>query len=181
MAVTERLYKSRHDRMLAGVAGGVAEMVNADPSIVRIVWALLIVLTGGIALVVYVVMAIVVPDAPDVDPGSPGARPGGGPPPADGGRPNAGPVAPGGWRAPDGSTVPMAAGYPTTRRTGPRDPADRARGGFIAGLILILIGAFFLIRQFVPSIDEGLLWPIAVIAVGVLLAFLALLPPRRPG
>ena len=57
--MTDRLYRSRDDRMLAGVAGGVAEMIDADPSIVRIVWALLVVLTGGIALLVYIIMAIV--------------------------------------------------------------------------------------------------------------------------
>jgi phage shock protein PspC (stress-responsive transcriptional regulator) len=48
--------------MLAGVAGGLAEMWGADPSLVRIIWALLVVFTGGIALLVYIVMAIVVPE-----------------------------------------------------------------------------------------------------------------------
>ncbi len=56
------LFRSRDDRMLAGVAGGLAELWDADPSLVRIVWALLIPLTGGVALVVYIVMAIVVPE-----------------------------------------------------------------------------------------------------------------------
>ena len=36
--VTDRLYRSRDDRMIAGVAGGVAEHLDADPSIIRIVW-----------------------------------------------------------------------------------------------------------------------------------------------
>ena len=49
------LYRSRDDRMLAGVAGGLAELWDADPSLVRILWALLVPLTGGIALVVYIV------------------------------------------------------------------------------------------------------------------------------
>ena len=53
----DRLYRSVDDRMLAGVAGGVAERLDADPSIIRIVWAMLIILTGGIALVAYIVMA----------------------------------------------------------------------------------------------------------------------------
>jgi phage shock protein C len=61
--VNEHLFRSRDDRMIAGVAGGLAELWDADPSIVRIVWAMLVVLTGGLALVVYVVMAIVVPAA----------------------------------------------------------------------------------------------------------------------
>jgi phage shock protein C len=50
--------------MLAGVAAGVAEALDADPSLVRIAWALLTIFTGGIAFLVYVVMAIVVPIAP---------------------------------------------------------------------------------------------------------------------
>ena len=58
----ERLYRSRDDRMLAGVAGGLAELWDADPSLVRIVWALLAIFTGGLAFVVYIVMAIVVPE-----------------------------------------------------------------------------------------------------------------------
>ena len=62
------LYRSRDDRMLAGVAGGLAELWDADPSLVRIIWALLVIPTGGIALVVYIVMALVVPEEPDVAP-----------------------------------------------------------------------------------------------------------------
>ena len=62
--MTDRLYRSPDDRMLTGVAGGLAEMLDFDPSIIRIVWAVLIVLTGGLALLVYIVMAIVVPERP---------------------------------------------------------------------------------------------------------------------
>ena len=51
--------------MLAGVAGGLAETWGADPSLVRIIWALLVIFTGGIALLVYIVMAIVVPEEDD--------------------------------------------------------------------------------------------------------------------
>src|SRR6478736_10107751 len=61
----DRLYRSTDDRMLAGVAGGLAEMWDSDPSLIRIVWAMLAFFTGGIALVVYIVMAIVVPERPE--------------------------------------------------------------------------------------------------------------------
>ncbi|HET8786524.1 MAG TPA: PspC domain-containing protein [Candidatus Limnocylindrales bacterium] len=64
--MSTRLYRSRRDRMLAGVAGGLAEMWGADPALVRIIWALLVVFTGGIALLIYIVMAIVIPDEEDV-------------------------------------------------------------------------------------------------------------------
>jgi phage shock protein PspC (stress-responsive transcriptional regulator) len=166
--------------MLAGVAGGVAEMLDADPSIIRIVWALLVFLTGGIALLVYIVMAIVVPERPEGMPVASPWAPGGAVPAQDGSAPAPGPepVPEGGWRAPDGSTVPMAAstGAPHRRQ---RDPADRARAGLLVGLLFILIGGIFLVRQFVPSFDVGLWWPTVAIAVGILLVVLAVLPPRR--
>jgi phage shock protein PspC (stress-responsive transcriptional regulator) len=158
--------------MLAGVAGGVAEMTDVDPSLVRIVWALLIILTGGIALLVYIIMAFIVPEAPDgfVAP----ARPAPGP------SPDPGQVAPGGWIAPNGSVVAMAQPGPEDEATrhGRRRRRDRS-GGLIAGLLLILIGGFFFIRQFVPSIDADLWWPVAAIAAGILLVIVAVLPSGR--
>src|SRR6187551_4122818 len=59
-----RLYRSPDDRVLAGVAGGMAQAYDLDPALVRIGWALLIVATGGLFLLVYIVMAIVVPLRP---------------------------------------------------------------------------------------------------------------------
>ena len=60
----DRLYRSRTDRMIAGVAGGLAEHYDLDPSLVRIGWALLILFTGGLFFLLYIVMAIVVPEEP---------------------------------------------------------------------------------------------------------------------
>ena len=57
-----RLYKSRDDRLLFGVAGGLSEYFDIDPVLVRVGWVLLTIATGGIGLLVYVVMAIVTPD-----------------------------------------------------------------------------------------------------------------------
>jgi phage shock protein PspC (stress-responsive transcriptional regulator) len=160
--------------MLAGVAGGLAELIDADPSLIRIVWALLVFLTGGIALIVYVVMAVVVPERPDGLENDPTARSSVAPPSS--------PIEDGSWVAPDGSRVPLAAATaPAAARVRRRDRGDRARGGLVAGLLLILVGGFFLIRQVVPSIDLGFWWPTVAIAFGVLLVVLALLPSRDPG
>ncbi len=59
-----RLYRSRDDRMIAGVCAGLAERLDIDPTIVRVVWALLVLPTGLVALAAYVVMWLVVPVAP---------------------------------------------------------------------------------------------------------------------
>src|SRR6185369_11681187 len=71
-AMRERLYRSRSDRMLFGVAGGMADWLDMDPSVVRLIWALLI-LAGGIGLLLYIVAAIVVPEEPLGMPGMAGA------------------------------------------------------------------------------------------------------------
>lgn len=62
--MTDRLYRSRDERMFAGVAGGVAERFDLDPSLVRVVWIILMFLSGSLSFWLYVVMAIVVPEAP---------------------------------------------------------------------------------------------------------------------
>jgi phage shock protein C len=62
--MSDRLYRSTDDRMIAGVCGGVAARLGIDPSIVRVVWALLVFPTGLVALAAYLVMWLVVPQAP---------------------------------------------------------------------------------------------------------------------
>lgn len=60
-----RLRRSR-DRMVAGVAGGIAEYVDIDPTIVRLVFALLLILGAGITWpLVYLLLWILMPEAPE--------------------------------------------------------------------------------------------------------------------
>lgn len=58
----KRLYKSRTDRMICGVCGGLAEYLNMDPTIVRIIMVL-VGLSGG-GLIAYLIAAIVIPEKP---------------------------------------------------------------------------------------------------------------------
>ena len=57
----KRLYRSRKNRMIAGVCGGVAEYFNVDPTLVRLGWILLTGL-GGAGLLAYIIAWIVVPE-----------------------------------------------------------------------------------------------------------------------
>jgi phage shock protein C len=59
----KRLYKSRRDKMLAGVCGGLANYLGIDPTIVRLIWALTI-LFAGTGLLAYIICAIVIPEEP---------------------------------------------------------------------------------------------------------------------
>ena len=62
-----RLYRN-HDRQLAGVAGGMAEYLDIDPTVVRILWIIVGIASGGLALIAYIVLALVIPQAPGWDP-----------------------------------------------------------------------------------------------------------------
>ena len=61
MASTNWLRKSSTDRMVSGVAGGFAEHYDIDPSIVHIGWVVLCFVTGGLALLLYISMIIIMP------------------------------------------------------------------------------------------------------------------------
>jgi phenylalanyl-tRNA synthetase beta chain len=63
MQVNRRLYRCSHDRRLAGVASGLAEFFDLDVSLVRILW-ILSVFVGGLGILLYIVMAIIVPLEP---------------------------------------------------------------------------------------------------------------------
>jgi phage shock protein C len=63
MAQTRKLYRSRTDRKLAGVCGGLAQYFNLDATLMRVLFVVLAVL-GGSGLVLYLAMWIIVPNEP---------------------------------------------------------------------------------------------------------------------
>ena len=60
----KRLYRVKTGKMLAGVCGGLAEYIGLDPTIVRILWAL-VAWFAGVGIVLYIICAIVVPEKED--------------------------------------------------------------------------------------------------------------------
>jgi phage shock protein C len=71
----KRLYRSRDERMLAGVCGGLGEYLNTDPTIIRIVFiivALIGFIGGGIIL--YLALWLIIPEEPlSTSPSTPAA------------------------------------------------------------------------------------------------------------
>ncbi len=61
----KRLYRSRTNRMVSGVCGGLGEFANVDPTIVRLMFAAGTIFSGGLLLLVYLVMIFVVPEGPE--------------------------------------------------------------------------------------------------------------------
>jgi phage shock protein C len=63
MLMNRRLYRCRENRMLAGVAGGLAEYAGLDPSLVRLLWVISVFFWGA-GILLYIAMAIIVPLEP---------------------------------------------------------------------------------------------------------------------
>lgn len=57
----KRLYKSRNNKMICGVCAGIADYFTIDPSIVRVLWAVLA-LAAGTGVLAYIACAIILPE-----------------------------------------------------------------------------------------------------------------------
>ena len=66
---TRKLYRPTHNRMIAGVAAGIADYIRVDPTIVRIAWVvgglLALPVSAPIALILYFVLAMIIPNEPE--------------------------------------------------------------------------------------------------------------------
>lgn len=57
----KRLYRSKKDRMICGVCGGIANYFNIDPTLVRLAFVL-IAMGAGSGTLAYIIAAIIIPD-----------------------------------------------------------------------------------------------------------------------
>ena len=62
---TKRLYRSRTNRKIAGVCGGLGEYLNIDPTIMRLIYIMVILFSVGLGLIDYVLMWVVMPEEPE--------------------------------------------------------------------------------------------------------------------
>ena len=58
----KRLYRSRTNRMWAGVAGGLGDYLNVDPTVIRLVFVLLGLLAFGTGLILYLILWVILPE-----------------------------------------------------------------------------------------------------------------------
>jgi len=58
-----RLYRSRYDKKLGGVCAGLANFFQIDPTLVRLLWVLLVVFYGA-GILAYIIAWIIVPEEP---------------------------------------------------------------------------------------------------------------------
>lgn len=155
MQMHPRLARSRGDRMIAGVAAGVARYLNVDPTLVRLVFVLLA--FSGPGFLIYPLLWLVMPEEPAATPG----------------QPVAGQVfvATGETQRLDAMTgipgepeheVPInnLGGAPASA------PPSTGQGGKTLGYLLVGLGAFITLQMLIPGF-AAYLFPIALIGAGV--------------
>ena len=60
----KKLYRSRTDRWIAGVCGGIGEYLEIDPNIIRVIWAIVTAITGFLpGIAVYILLWIILPES----------------------------------------------------------------------------------------------------------------------
>ncbi|MEE9247929.1 MAG: PspC domain-containing protein [Dehalococcoidia bacterium] len=144
-----RLYRSSSNKVLFGVAGGLGAYFNIDVVLVRVIFVVLC-LTTGFPLILYPILAVIMPKGP-----APGSGPGG--------RDEFGGIQRGTPAAGESSATPHA-GDNSIRES----ESGEGRGG-IGAFVLIGLGASALCAQVLGSlwIDWGVLWPLCLVVLGV--------------
>ena len=136
------LYRSRTNTVIGGVAGGIAENLRTDPTLIRIIF-ILVALFGGGGLLVYVILWIALPLEPVQYYTGQNQNP------------------------ENGKADPN---FQSDNFDGQNNfNHNKNQGNLIAGIILISVGVIFLIDRFVPQINFGDFWPLVLVIAGVAL------------
>ena len=159
----KRLFRNEYEKVVGGVSSGIAEYMEVDVTIIRLLFVLSTIFLVGTGVLVYIVMWIVVPvnDDPakrfakfnDYNKGfaNPFENKSNGP----------------GWTSPSMNPDP----FKTTRDDAEFRPFKRSSetGKMVAGLVMLVLGIYFLMNEFdiIPFwFDISKMWPLVFVAVG---------------
>ncbi|WP_292374153.1 PspC domain-containing protein [Methanosarcina sp. UBA411] len=62
--MNKKLYRSKKNRIIAGVCGGIGEYFNVDPTLIRLLWLLISVMSVGSGIIAYAIAWIIIPEEP---------------------------------------------------------------------------------------------------------------------
>jgi phage shock protein C len=140
-ASAKKLYRSRREKVIAGVCGGVAEYFNIDPVWVRIGWVLSV-FVKGLGLVAYLLCWVLIPERESALSSQEEAS-------SDAGQAEAG--------------GESAEGQGAASRSSGMQPR------VVMGIVLIVLGCIFAVTAFVPFINDRVFWAFVCIALGLAL------------
>lgn len=131
----KHLYKSRTNKMLAGVCGGIAEYFDVDPVLIRIIFVILTIFSG-LGILAYIIGAIIMPY----------------PPPESGNKTET----PGQSQSQQqAEQSQQAQQFPQAQQI--QTASTRNNGALIAGIILMFLGVYFLMRH-IPFFHDFYWW-----------------------
>ena len=67
MTSVKRLYRSSDNRVFAGICGGLGEYFDVDPTVVRVVYVLLSLLTAFMGVLLYIILLFLIPNRPRIE------------------------------------------------------------------------------------------------------------------
>jgi phage shock protein C len=143
----KKLYRSPVNKVVAGVAGGLGDYFGIDPVLVRVLFVVATI-SAGVGVITYLLLWIIMPEEKAFS----------------------------GSVTSDG--LPDANGD-LNKDLNAEQPTDTAQDFFqgkskrtvISGIVLILIGTFFLIKTIFPMLTMKYLWPLILIAVGSVIIY----------
>ncbi|WP_292389797.1 PspC domain-containing protein [Methanosarcina sp. UBA5] len=59
-----KLYRSKKNRIIAGVCGGIGEYFKVDPTLIRLLWLLISIVGSGSGIIAYIIAWIIIPEEP---------------------------------------------------------------------------------------------------------------------
>nr|NQU92310.1 PspC domain-containing protein [Bacteroidota bacterium] len=154
MEQIKRLYRNRYDTVIAGVAAGLAKYFNLDPLLVRVLFVVFALFGAG-GVILYIILWIAIPLDPDYSFN----------------------------KFNHSKNSETMENENQEKRSGDYKPYPewekrKTDGNLIAGIILITLGALFIIDRFIPRIDFGDLWPVLLIVAGILIMRNSLSKPK---
>lgn len=149
--MANKLYRSTSDKMLGGVAGGLAEYFDIDPTIVRVLF-IVVTLFGGGGILAYIILWIVVPEKPYQIP--PTYKKGSDEEPETNNHLNSFSNE---KDSPEGNFQMNSAAL----------QAEKPTKSIWLAVILIALGSLLLADNFFPRFDFADYWPAILIAIGI--------------
>jgi phage shock protein PspC (stress-responsive transcriptional regulator) len=149
--MANKLYRSTADKMIGGVAGGLAEYFDIDPTIVRVLFVV-VTLVGGGGILAYIILWIVVPEKPYQIPPMQGAST----------TEDAGEK--GNFNSDSNESDSMAGNF---QMNAAALQAEKPTKTIWMAVILIALGGLLLLDNFFPRFDFGDYWPVILIAIGI--------------
>jgi len=137
----KKLYRDPYHKTIGGVCAGLAEYLDMDITVVRLLFAFAVFIMG-VGLIPYIILWIVLPNKyynPFITPSDPATV--------------------------NYIVPPVTSNLPL----GSISPQKRSNAGLIIGVIMIFLGGVYLMHEFdiIPDIHFHRLWPVFVIAIGI--------------